>query len=582
MTLFRNTLIISSSFFVAMIFLLSAVTPSFAFMLGDADPLLNNIWLEPENPKPGDTISIHSSIYNQGTQSTKEVTDVVTIGYFINGDLVKLSTLTDVRPGVENGIEISTGPIWKTTDGIHTVTVILNYHDTLSHLSDNFENNIMQKKYYIGNWQSLLHNLISFELSQEAIPNTQNQIVKITGTITLPENYPKYRTPRINLEFNDEKDVVHKNSILVNKDTNSFYWRETMAISNTIIPITASLSDSRYNNNPFYHYTLNLYPITLNQNESLFVLKLPNSTESNNFKNKKFDVVIYDESYQLIKKYETTQISDYPIKKIETIQLPASPFEEDIPITQPNPVVSTNPDGDLIYIILPGGKSYNFEIYSENNLEYSGLKFLKPNNILNDILETKNNYNVNLNQNESLLFLQLSEPNNSYTFRNSEFVIIVFQDSYENLFKQISTYGNSELILTSDEDLLTVLPANHNYIIEIYLNGEFINSFETFLKSKDVITKQIFIPKFIQTNSEIIDELNNSLKIISAETWKYSTITNESEFVKGFKVIPVINNGKPIKSLTNFSDVPLAYSEWFQDESEKNKFFIKMSGDHNP
>ena len=110
MTLFTGThSIILSSLFVMMIFLLSSITPSFAFRLGDADPLINNIWLEPENPEPGDVISIHSSIYNQGTQSTKEVTNVVTIGYFIDGNLVKIFPLTDVRPGVENGIEISTG-----------------------------------------------------------------------------------------------------------------------------------------------------------------------------------------------------------------------------------------------------------------------------------------------------------------------------------------------------------------------------------------------------------------------------------------------------------------------------------------
>ena len=181
------------SFFTVMIFLLSIdTTTSFAFRLGDADPLINNIWLEPENPEPGDVISIHSSIYNQGTQSTKEVTNVVTIGYFIDGNLVKISSLTDVRPGVENGIEISTGPIWLATDGVHTVTMILNYHDTLSHLSDNFENNIMQKKYYIGNWENSPNTLISFDLFQETIPNTQNQIVKITGKIILPENYSKY------------------------------------------------------------------------------------------------------------------------------------------------------------------------------------------------------------------------------------------------------------------------------------------------------------------------------------------------------------------------------------------------------
>ncbi len=510
------TSIILSLFLAMVIFLLPLVMPtSFAFRLGDADPLINNIWLEPKNPKPGDMISIRSSIYNQGTQSTKEVTDVVTIGYFIDGNLVKISPLTNVRPGVENGIEISTGPIWLATDGVHTVTMILNYHDTLSHLSDNFENNIMQKKYYIGNWENPPNTLISFDLFQETIPNTQNQIIIITGKIVLPENYSKYNTPRVTLEFIDEKTRVHKFSIIVDRETNSFYFREIISVSNTVIPITVSFSDTRYNNS-LYQRTQNLYPVSLNQNESLFVLTLPDSIKSNNFKNQEFTIAIYDESYQLIQKHETIQITDYPIKKIETIQLPASPFKKIVPTIQSNPILSTSADGDSLYFILPGDKRYNFEVYSENNLEYSTLKFLERNKILNDVMknkniddeviENKNINNVNLKQDESAISFKLSNPSDLRAFRNSEFAIIVWQDSYDNLFKQISISVNDELILTPDEELLTVLPANHKYIIEVYLDDILLDAFEPFLKSKDVITKEISIPESTHAKFEVLTE----------------------------------------------------------------------------
>ena len=487
-----------------MIFLLTVVTPpSFAFKLGDADPLINNIWLEPENPEPGDIISIRSSIYNQGTQSTKEVTDIVTIGYFIDGNLVKISRLTDVRPGVENGIEITTGPIWQATDGIHTITVILNYHDTLSHLTDNFENNIMQKEYHIGNWKNISTSLISFDLFQETIPDTQNQLVKIIGKIVLPENYPKYPVPRIALEFIDEKDNVQKFSTTVDEKTNSFYWREIMPVSNTMKHVTASLSDTRYINS-FYEHKQNMYPINLKQNESLFALKSSNSIESDNFKNQEFTVVIYDELYQPIKKYETSQISDYPIKKTKTIQLPASPFKEETYTIPPNPTLSTSADGDFLYFILPGDKTYNFEIYSENKLEYSALKFLEQNRILNDVMENRNPYGIHLNPDESALSLQLSNSYNYHNFKNSKFVVAIWQNSYDNLFKQISTSGNDDLILTPNEDLLTILPANNKYIVEIYLDGTLLDAFETFLKSKDIITKQIPIPEIVHTEFEAL------------------------------------------------------------------------------
>jgi len=376
--------------------------------------------------------------------------------------------------------------------------------------------------------------LISFELFQETIPDTQNQLIKIIGKIILPENYPKYSIPRIILEFSDEKDNAHKIPTVVNRESNSFYWKETIPVSNEIISITASLSDARYSNS-LYHYTQNLYPVSLVKNESLFVLKLPDSTGSDNFKNQEFDVVIYDESYQLIKKYETDQISDYPIKEIETIQLPASPFKKDIPPTQPNPTLSTNSDGDLLYIILPEDKSYNFEIYSENNLEYSALKFLENNKVSNDVIEPKNIYNVNLNQNESLLSMKLSDTTNHHTFRNSVFDIIIFQDSYDYLFKKLSTFENHDLYLTPNGELLTVLPANHKYVVEVYLNGKLINSFETFLKSKHVITKQI-TTESTNAKFEILNGLINYLDDVYVENMVQSLVPNK--FGEG-NVIPI-------------------------------------------
>lgn len=74
----------------------------------------------------------------------------------------------------------------------------------------------------MGNWQNVSHSLISFDLFQEVIPNTQNQIIKIIGKIILPENYSKYDTPRIVLKLNDEKGIIHNYPVLINKETNSF------------------------------------------------------------------------------------------------------------------------------------------------------------------------------------------------------------------------------------------------------------------------------------------------------------------------------------------------------------------------
>lgn len=80
-----------------------SVSDSYAFQVGGADPLIHDMWLESVNPKPGDVISITSTVYNNGTQSTKSVIDIVTVGYLINVYLVKIDDLPDVLPGIENG-----------------------------------------------------------------------------------------------------------------------------------------------------------------------------------------------------------------------------------------------------------------------------------------------------------------------------------------------------------------------------------------------------------------------------------------------------------------------------------------------
>ena len=582
MKLLQNKFLVIAIVFLGILILPSVVDvqSSFAFRLGDADPFVNNMWLEPQNPNPGDVVSIHSSIYNQGTQSTKEVTDVVTIGYFINGALIKIQTLQDVRPGEENGIEVSTGPIWEATDGIHIITMILNYHDTLSHLTDNLENNIMQKKYHVGNWKNSSNSLISFETFQEALPNTDNQIVKIFGRINLPENYPEYRTPRIEIEFVDEKNSIQKYSTIVDRNTNSFYWRETIPISNVVVPITVSFSDERYDDF-LYRATSNLHPVSLDSNESLLVLNFSEFTNSQTFKNKNFSVIVYDEFYNLVNQTETTQLQDYPIKEVETIQLPASPFKKPEPTTQSNPVFSTIPGEDLLYIILPGDKTYNFEIYSEDTLEYSSLKFLAANNVFNDVIESKHTYDVSLNQNESLFSLKLSDPTNSITFQNSEFIFVVFQDSYDHLFRQISTFEPEVMSYVYAEDFLAVLPANHKYIIEVYMEGRFMTSFETTLTDNATVNKQIFVPDSAQLRFNVTDALGNPLNDVYVESWIYSAISHDNGFTDWIEVMAT-DNGEPYTAKAIFSDGVVTRTEPFQIKSGESKTVPLIRSESNP
>ena len=559
-------------FLAATIIILNATTSSAsAFRIGDADPLINNIWLEPKYPKPGELVSINASIYNQGTESTKEVTDVVTIGYFVDGELIQINELADVPPGIDNGIRITTGPIWEATDGIHVITVIINYHDTLSHLTDNLDNNIMQKRYHIGDWQSSLQPLISFDLFQEKIPDMEKQLVKTIGNVEFPDFFPKYISPKIDLEISENGNIIRKHSIEVDKDTGYFYWKETMPIFRTDLQMSASLLDERYGEF-FSVYSSNLYPVNLERNESLLAIDLSSSTGTYNFKNQKFTVIVYDESYKLITMEKTNEIIDYPVKEIQTIQLPASPHVFEKPPATPNPILSTSLDGDILYIILPGGKVYNFEIYSENKLEYSSVKFMEPNKIETAIIaENQNPYHQNLRQDEFLLSLNLSDPMKIHSFEDSDVIVVLFQDSYDNLFKKIQTTGFDKTSAIFEENLLTVLPANHKYIGEIYLEGRFLTSFETDSPNKTMITKDIVIPKPAQIQFKVFNESGNLQSDASVHNWIYSGTSNIDGLTDWIKIIPTITDSEPYAANAILPNGKMVWSDPFYIKSGEVK-----------
>ena len=148
--------------------------------INSADIILNDIWIEPENAKNGEPITIHGSVYNAGIISTEKVSNAVTIGYVVNGELVEISLLENILPGIENGVEISSGPVFDAVHGTYVITVIINYHDTLSHIRDNPGNNIVQKKFQIGEEIPVI---VSTNIYQKFDDRTNEQKIRIEGNI---------------------------------------------------------------------------------------------------------------------------------------------------------------------------------------------------------------------------------------------------------------------------------------------------------------------------------------------------------------------------------------------------------------
>ena len=359
--------------------------------INSVDLILNDIWMEPENPKEGEAVYIHGTVYNAGVIPSGEVSDAVTAGFFVNGDLAEISLLDNILPGIENGIEISSGPILDASLGNHIVTVIINYHDTLSHLRDNPENNIVQKRFQISD---SIPTLVEYDIYQKYDSKTHKQQITIQGKLT------------------------------------------------------------------------NIFQEKLN--------------------NQKIILNIGD-----VKKSATTDING------EFLLITSIPFND-----QPIKVSA----------------------YVEENFSFPE----KPQMILP----------LKLNTEQSVLIIPTTFFTNE--FESSVLELAIFQDSYENLFQIIPVDKFDKQNVLMDDSFMTILPANHEYIIETYLEGRFLDAFqEDFLKN-EIVKKEIIIPESAEIRFRVTDEMGEPQSNMIVKNWIYSATTDKNGLTDWIKVLPTM------------------------------------------
>ena len=402
--------------------------------INSADIVLNDIWIEPENPKNGEVISIHGSLYNAGIIPTGEISNAITIGYIVNNELVEITLLENILPGVENGIEISSGPVLEAIPGKHIITVITNYHDTLSHLRDNPENNIVQKIFKIET--NDVPSLITYDVNQQYDSKTGQQQIKIQGNMT-------------NIfqdEIRNEDLIVNVNGILKEKittDENGEFVLEThIPFKNELIEITTQLEEEPFFSNPAQM----IFPIKLNEEQAGLALEV---------------------------------ISDLP----------------------------------------------------ESNLKKQVL------------------------------------------------TAVVFQDSYDKLFKKISIDEYDKQNTFINNFILSTLPANHEYIVEVYVGGRILDAFQNYFPNNKVIEKEISISESSQIQFKITDKTNEPQNDVKIENWIYSFTTNEKGITDWVNVLPTFTENESYVAKVMFPNGEIMWSEPFQiDEGEKKTIHI-IKGD---
>ena len=252
--------------------------------VNSADLILNDIWIEPENPKNREAVTVHGTVYNAGIIPTEAVSNVVTIGYIVNGELVEISLLENVLPGIENGVQISSGPIFDAISGNYVITVILNYHDTLSHLRDNPDNNIVQKVFQIGEKAPLL---ISSNIYQKYNDRTNEQEIRVEGEIAdIFQEVQKNKDLRIKIEDTTRGKVI--------TDAHGrFIFDTTIPFDDRIIEMQtnleneSSISDSKP-----------IFPIKLQDKQSALALEVISDELELNSDRSDITAVIFQDSYE--------------------------------------------------------------------------------------------------------------------------------------------------------------------------------------------------------------------------------------------------------------------------------------------
>lgn len=252
--------------------------------INSADLILNDIWIEPENPRSGEVVTIHGSVYNAGIIPIEEVSDAVTVAYIVNGEIVEINLLENILPGLENGRVISSGAVFNAVPGTYIITGIVNYHDTLSHLRDNPGNNIVQKVFHIGVKSPLIAN---FETYQYYNDETKKQQITIEG-----------ETTNILLEKSESKEIiidiegVSQEKIISDIDGQFLF--------NTNIPFKDKpIKISIYSNKDSFltSSTQKIFPIKMDKSQSALALEINPYSSENNLKYSALTVVLFQDSY---------------------------------------------------------------------------------------------------------------------------------------------------------------------------------------------------------------------------------------------------------------------------------------------
>ena len=189
----------------------------------------------------------------------------------------------------------------------------------------------------------------------------------------------------------------------------------------------------------------------------------------------------------------------------------------------------TNKDGQIsISSTITSLGAINIEAYFEGDTEYSSSS------------SSSSIYSFTKDVTSSLV-VKILDSQNQYNFEDYAFDVLIFQDSYDTLIKQIQPDSTT---LLDSKTFLIPLPPNHDYFAEIYLDGRlFFVIDRDLLKENSLLVKELEIPERAAIKFEITDSEHLPVIEASIKSWIYSTLVKNGS-TDWIDVLPT-NYGEP-------------------------------------
>ena len=305
---------------------------------GNAELVLENLQISPPYPQKGELVKITADVYNAGIVETNSLASIITAAYFVDGELLYLNEIDNVKPGIGNKISISSDLIWNAEPGNYNMKIILDYHDTLNDQYDSPEDNVLEK---IISIRPLTATKMQMQSSPQYIGHDTNTLLTATISLVDSDTHQPLNNKKITLTF-DEENI----SLVTNADG-------VVSFSKMVDSLKELKLHSSFGGDAKYlptNSSLTVYSIP-SEITSAMIVKILNAEKQYNFVDSVFEFIIFQDSYDTL---------------IETVS--------------PN---STMIVSDVIWVSLPPEHDYFVEAYLDGQLFYlSDKKYLDKNSII--------------------------------------------------------------------------------------------------------------------------------------------------------------------------------------------------------